>query len=87
MSGPTDAWIKAVHDQKIAHGGNPVMDWMVSCLELRTDTNGNVMPSKPDRKKSGKRIDGCVAAILSLDRAMRSGGGVSVYEVRGVIAG
>ncbi len=85
MSAGTDAYIKAIHDRLIAHGGNPVMDWMISCLELKSDRQGNVMPMKPERKKTGKRIDGAVAAIMSYDRAIRHGGGVSVYEERGAL--
>jgi phage terminase large subunit-like protein len=29
------------------------------------------MPMKPQRDKSGKRIDGVVASIMALDRAVR----------------
>ena len=85
MAGPTDAYLKAIVDREIAHGGNPVMDWMISCLELKSDRQGNVMPMKPERKKTGKRIDGAVAAIMSFDRALRGDGGPSVYEERGVM--
>jgi phage terminase large subunit-like protein len=86
MAAPTDFFLKAVYAKEIAHGGNPVMDWMVSCLELNSDRQGNVMPMKPKRENTGKRIDGVTAAIISMDRAMRHGGGISVYESRGVEA-
>jgi phage terminase large subunit-like protein len=86
MPGPTDGFLKAAFSGKIAHGGNPVMDWMISCLELKSDRQGNVMPMKPARKTLGKRIDGVVAAIMALDRAQRHGGGLSVYEERGIAA-
>jgi phage terminase large subunit-like protein len=55
----------------IAHGGNPVMKWMISCVELWSDSNGNVKIVKPDRGKSVKRVDGPVAASMALDRAVK----------------
>lgn len=85
MAAPTDEFLKAVFSGKIAHGGNPVMDWMISCLELKSDRQANVMPMKPERNKTGKRIDGAVAAIMAMDRAQRHGNGKSVYEERGAI--
>jgi len=86
MAAPTDSFLKQVFSGVLAHGGNPVMTWMISCLELKSDRQGNVMPMKPLRDKSGKRIDGVVAAIMGLDRAIRHEGGASVYEERGVIS-
>jgi phage terminase large subunit-like protein len=56
----------------IAHGGNPVIDWMISCTEVATDPAGNIKPVKPDRGKSVKRIDGVVAAIMALSAAVRN---------------
>jgi hypothetical protein len=35
------------------------------------DPAGNVKPVKPERMKQVNRIDGMVAAIMGLDRAMR----------------
>jgi len=56
----------------LAHGGNPVIRWMLSCTEIATDPAGNIKPVKPDRGKSVKRIDGIVAAIMALDRAVKN---------------
>jgi phage terminase large subunit-like protein len=49
---------------------------------IRTDPAGNI---KPDKEKSTERIDGAVAAIMALDRAIRCGSGVheSVYDING----
>jgi phage terminase large subunit-like protein len=41
------------------------------------DGAGNL---KPDKKHSTERIDGMVALIMGLDRAVRHGGGQSIYE-------
>jgi phage terminase large subunit-like protein len=46
------------------------MNWMVSCTEVKSDSRGYFMPVKPQREKTGKRIDGVVAAILALSRAV-----------------
>lgn len=86
MASPTDSFLKLVFSRKLAHGGNPVMTWMASCLELKSDRQGNVMPMKPLREKTGKRIDGVTAAIMALDRAMRGQSGASVYDERGVLS-
>ena len=57
--------------KEIAHDNNPVMIWMISCTEVKSDRQGNIMPMKPKRDKTGKRIDGVVASIMGLDRAVR----------------
>ena len=41
------------------------------CTEVRSDPYGNIIPKKPERDRSGKRIDGVVASIMALDRAVR----------------
>ena len=51
-------------------------------VSVEEDAAGNMKPSK---KKSGEKIDGIVAAIMALDRAIRAGGNArSVYEDRGI---
>lgn len=85
MAQPTDAFEKKILGREIAHGGNPVARWMMSCTEVKSDRQGNIMPMKPERGKSGKRIDGIVAAIMGLDRAVRNEGDGGVYNERGII--
>ncbi len=70
--------------KQIAHGGNPVMNWMISCTEVAQDSNGNIKPVKPDRQKSSKRIDGVVASIMALDMAVRESEG-SAYDNNGKV--
>jgi phage terminase large subunit-like protein len=55
------------------HGGNPVMRWMASVTEVKNDGLDNIRPSKPDRRKSSKRIDGVQAAITGMDGWLRTG--------------
>jgi phage terminase large subunit-like protein len=69
LSHPTKFLLSAYVDQQIRHGNNPVMNWMASCLQLQYDHKDNVQPSKPERGKSAKRIDGIAATVTALARA------------------
>ena len=84
MSPPTKELMKLVLEQKIAHGGHPVLRWMMDNIFIRTDPAGNI---KPDKEKSTEKIDGAVATIMALDRAIRCGNdnGASVYDSRGLL--
>jgi hypothetical protein len=54
-------------------------------MEVKQDT-GNLKPAKPDRRKSGKRIDGMVAMIMAVDQLIRNQNKTSVYEFRGLLS-
>jgi phage terminase large subunit-like protein len=84
MSPPTKELMKLTLEEKIAHGGHPVLRWMMDNIFVRTDPAGNI---KPDKEKSTERIDGAVATIMALDRALRNAGqvGSSIYDERGII--
>jgi phage terminase large subunit-like protein len=51
-------------------------------VTVEQDAAGNVKPSKG---KSREKIDGIVASIMGLDRALRRGQVASVYEGRGIV--
>ena len=84
MSPPTKELFKLVLEEKIAHGGNPVLAWNVDNVTVRTDPAGNI---KADKEKSTERIDGAIALIMALDRAIKCGLGNanSVYDERGLL--
>ena len=83
MSPPTKELMKLTLEQKLAHGGHPVLRWMMDNIFIRTDPAGNI---KADKEKSTEKIDGAVATIMALDRALRNdGGGGSVYDGRGLL--
>ena len=86
LSAPSKDFEKRILGKELNHGGNPIMKWMVSCTEVKTDPAGNIKPVKPDRQKSGKRIDGVVASIMALDRAVQSTKQQSAYDERGVLS-
>lgn len=86
MSPLCGAYEQKTLSRQMAHNGNPVMNWMIACVELKSDRQGNVMPMKPRRGSSGKRIDGVVANVMSLGRAaLKLSAGGSVYDERGVL--
>lgn len=84
MSPPTKELMKLVLEEKLAHGAHPVLRWCVDNIFVRTDPAGNI---KPDKEKSTERIDGAVALIMALDRAIRNQGSDlgSVYDERGLL--
>lgn len=83
MSPPTKELMNLTLDQKIAHGGHPVLRWMMDNVFVRRDPAGNI---KMDKEKSTEKIDGAVATVMALDRAIRCGNGsVSIYDDRGLL--
>lgn len=84
MSPPSKELMKLTLEGKLAHGGQPVLNWMMDNIFIRTDPAGNI---KPDKEKSTEKIDGVVATIMALDRAIRNQGNSvdSVYDERGLI--
>ncbi|MGQ4533384.1 terminase large subunit [Dermabacteraceae bacterium P13138] len=85
MSPPTKELMKLVLEGKLAHDGHPVLRWMMDNIFIRTDPAGNI---KPDKEKSTEKIDGVVATVMGLDRAIRCGAcpaTESVYDRRGLI--
>ena len=84
MSPPTKELMKLVLEKRIAHGGHPVLRWMMDNIYIRTDPAGNI---KADKEKSTEKIDGAIATIMALDRAIRMGNdnAESVYDSRGIL--
>lgn len=74
----------SVHDFRIEHPDNPILTKMASDLAWKTDPNGNIRPIKNDSQKRRRRIDGIVASIMAISRAML-GQGTSVYNDRELV--
>ena len=57
---------------------------MMDNIYIKTDPAGNI---KADKEKSTEKIDGAVATIMALDRAIRNGANIggSVYDSRGLV--
>ena len=83
MSAPTKEFYRLLMEGKIIHGGHPVLRWMAGNVVVDTDSAGNI---KVTKAKSKEKIDGIVAAIMALDRAVRhENASGSVYDERGLL--
>ena len=84
MSPETKELMKLTLEQKMAHGGHPVLRWSMDNITVRMDEAENI---KPDKARSTEKIDGAVATIMALDRATKCGldYGTSIYDNRGLI--
>ena len=84
MSPPTKELMKLTLEKKLVHGGHPILRWNMDNVFIKTDPAGNI---KADKEKSTEKIDGVVATIMALDRAIRCGSTLSesVYDNRGIL--
>ncbi|MDR2743933.1 MAG: terminase large subunit [Desulfovibrio sp.] len=67
MSPPTKELMRLACDERIAHGGHAALDWMMGNVYVQNDSVGNI---KPTKKKSSEYIDGIIAMIMGLSRAI-----------------
>lgn len=85
MGAPTKEFEERVIGGRIRHGNNPVLRWMASNVAVKFNPAGTMKPVKPSGHSGALKIDGIVAAIMALARAMVRGEAQgSVYEDRGV---
>jgi phage terminase large subunit-like protein len=82
MSAPTKALLTMTLQRRLVHGGHPVLRWMADNVTVTRDPAENI---KPDKAKSTERIDGIVATIMALDRALKHQTGASVYDGRDMV--
>jgi phage terminase large subunit-like protein len=83
MSPPTKELMRIVLERRLAHGGHPILRWNMDNAYVRTDPAGNL---KIDKEKSTEKVDGAVALVMALDRAMKNqGSDGSVYDERGLL--
>lgn len=83
MNLPSKKLMKLAFEKRFTHSGHPVLRWMMHNIYIRTDHARNI---KEDKEKSPEKIDGAIAAIMALDRAIRIECATeSVYEPRGIL--
>jgi phage terminase large subunit-like protein len=68
MAGPVKRFLELVAEAKIRHGGHPVLRWMASNTAAECDSSGKALKFCKDNE-TGK-IDGVVATVMALGRAM-----------------
>jgi phage terminase large subunit-like protein len=81
MNEPCKELERLIGAKLIRHGGNPVLRWMVSNVCVKIDESNNL---RPDKKRSTEKIDGVVALIMAIGRAMIAITETSAYETRGI---
>lgn len=82
MSEPMKNFEALVVSGKLLHGDNRVLNWMAGNVTAVADSSDNI---RPDKKKSTGRIDGIVAAIMTLGLSMvRGAESTSIYESQGL---
>jgi phage terminase large subunit-like protein len=70
-----------VLQRKLWHDGDPVLEWMASNVVAHLDVKDNIYPRK---ERAENKIDGIVALIMALSRAIKPGEGVVIgrdYEL------
>ena len=81
MSPATEGLMKRVRAGEVKHDGCPVLTWAMSNVVGHYDAKDNVYPKK---ERPENKIDPAIAAIMAAARAS-VGGGISVYESRGMV--
>ncbi len=71
FSEPMKELEKLVISGRFRHQGDPVLTWMASNVVAHVDKKDNVFPNK---ERPENKIDGIVAEIMALSRAMLGGG-------------
>jgi phage terminase large subunit-like protein len=77
MSAPSKLLETLILGKRLRHGGNPVLAWQMSNVQVKVDDAGNIKPSKKN-SSSTARIDAAVALIMAL--GISSGGTIGPDE-------
>jgi phage terminase large subunit-like protein len=67
MSAPSKEFERLIVGRDFLHDGNPVLSWMASNVSVSQDPAGNI---KPNKARSSEKIDGIVATIMAIGRAI-----------------
>jgi len=71
-----------VLNKKLVHNGDPILTWMISNTVCHLDVKDNIYPRK---ERPENKIDGVVALIMALNRALTVEEQISIYDSRGVV--
>lgn len=83
FSEPMKSLEALVLQKKLRHDACPVMTWMVSNVVAHLDAKDNIYPRK---ERPENKIDGVVALIMAISRAILKGeDDTSIYEERGIL--
>lgn len=69
FTAPAKELEKRILSHTVAHSGNPVLRWMAGNVKILEDADGNI---RPEKKKARERIDGIVALLMAIGRALQN---------------
>jgi len=52
-----------IESGRLAHRGNPVLEWMANNVAIAEDANGNIRCS---RERSTEKIDGIISLVMAV---------------------
>jgi len=73
FAAPTAEFERLVLNGKLQHPRHPILTWQALHTQVKSDNNNNRRPVKPPNSNP-KKIDGIVAAVMALCRAMSEDG-------------
>ena len=83
LSPPTKELMQLTLSEELAHAGHPVLRCCMDNVHVFSNNNENI---RPDKKISSERIDGAVATIMALSRAVcQPEKTTSIYDERGLL--
>lgn len=85
---PSQIFERTILDGKLRHTGNPVFSWQLGHCQLKIEPlNGNQRPVRPGGRDDPRTIDGVIAAVMALGRAIdpENKPQESAYQDRGMI--
>ena len=83
MAAPMKEFERRLLEKRLHHGGNPILRFMADSVVVMQDAVGNL---KINKAESQSRVDGIVALVMALDRAMRhEPAKKSAYEDHGLV--
>jgi phage terminase large subunit-like protein len=80
MSASSAELLRLIAAGEFHHGHNAIVSWQAANAVTRQDGAGNV---KFDKARSSEKIDGIVAAVMGLDRALRRSARADDYAAAG----
>jgi phage terminase large subunit-like protein len=81
MSEPMKEMEAAIYSKQLRHCGDPILTWMMgNVIKKEGRTGGDVKYYYPTKQNNANKIDGVVAGIMALGRAMKADPGFIEYS-------
>ena len=77
MSAPCKEIERAILGRQFRIGGDPILRWNITNARVEPDAAGNINFAK---HKSVGKIDGAVAVVMAIGRALANEAGPTIYE-------